>query len=71
MSCLEVHSYVLFIKLQNESCLVPKPHGSLICFILVHILHSRRTQITTTFALIEHLNMVWNNTEEIRIHEEL
>jgi hypothetical protein len=58
MSCHEVHCYILFIKLLNEWCLVPKPHGSLICCILVHIPHSRRTQITTTFALIKLLNMV-------------
>jgi hypothetical protein len=65
MSCQEVHCYVLFMKLQNESCLVPKPHWSLICCILVHITHSRRTQIATTFALIKLLHMVWNNKEEI------
>jgi immunoglobulin heavy chain len=36
-SCHEVHCYVLFIKLQRESCLVRKPHWSLIWCILVHI----------------------------------
>uniref|UniRef100_A0A8C0ZVJ4 Ig-like domain-containing protein n=1 Tax=Castor canadensis TaxID=51338 RepID=A0A8C0ZVJ4_CASCN len=51
MSCHEVHCYVLFIELQNESCLVPNQHGSLLCCVLVHLVTSSQQEDTNNYNI--------------------